>query len=164
MGKVRALSACYALQEKYPRLKRILLVGYAGGLTGLKVGDLIEPDVFIEYDYDARPFERFPHILRRARGSKLFRHSRRAMMLTQDRFVTVDPLRGTALGKKYPVVACDMESYAVAHYSRQTGMPVSVLKYISDEADSQAPHDFLKACKDLAPKLIASVLEAINAL
>ena len=62
MGKLRALHACHELLRNYPKLDRILLVGYAGSLSNaLRVGDLIEPDTFIEQDYDARPFEPFPH-------------------------------------------------------------------------------------------------------
>ncbi len=161
MGKIRALDACYRLKIAHPRLKRILLIGYAGGLSGLKVGDLIEPGTFFEYDYDARPLEPYPHTLR-LKQPKLFSHSRRAAILTQDRFLTSNPLKGTPLGKQYPVMACDMESYSVAYFSKKTGIPVSIFKLISDEADANAEHDFLKACKDLSTELKACVQQAID--
>ncbi len=161
MGKLRALDACYRLKTEHPRLQRILLIGYAGGLSGLKVGDLIEPNTFLEYDFDARPFEKYPHKLQ-FKQKKIFSHSRRCAILTQDRFLTSNPLEGTPLGKQYPVMACDMESYAVAYFSKISGIPVSIFKLISDEADAHAEHDFLKACKDLSGKLKACVQQAID--
>ncbi len=163
MGKVRSLHACHELARKHPSLKRILLVGYAGSLSpGLKMGDLIEPDVFIEQDYDARPFEQFPHRIRFV-SKKLFRHSKRAALLTQDRFLKENPFKGTALGRRYPRLACDMESYAVAFFCRSKKIGFYVLKFISDSADGSADHDFLKACRALAPQLRRVVSEATKA-
>lgn len=161
MGKVRALHACHDLQREHPRLKRILLVGYAGSLSpALRVGDLIEPDVFIEQDYDARPFEPFPHTLRFP-GKKFFPHSKRATLLTQDRFLKENPFAGTPLSKKHPHLACDMEAYAVAYFCRERGIGFSALKFISDSADGSADHDFIKACKELAPALRRAVSGAL---
>ena len=123
MGKLRALQACH---EARPAPSHVLLVGYAGSLSrSLKIGDLIEPDVFIEQDYDARPFERFPHHIRSS-TRKLFARSKRAAMLTQDRFLTENPFRETPLARRYPNLACDMEAYAAALYCRSKSVPLSV--------------------------------------
>lgn len=161
MGKVRALHACHELARRNPGLDRLLLVGYAGGLSGLEVGDLVEPDVFIEQDYDARPFEPFPNRIRWG-AKKLFARSKRAAMLTQDRFLKENPFRGTALARRYPRLACDMESYAVAYFCRARKIRFSALKFISDAADSSADHDFLKACRALAGRLKRTVREALE--
>ena len=170
MGKVRVLYACHLLRLRHPKLKAILLVGFAGGLTSdLKVGDLIEPGLFVEYDYDARPFERYPHVIKksgpRSQGVRLFKEARDAVMLTQDRFLKENPFRGnpkSALvsGKKKPL-ACDMESYALAYFCENSKIKYSAVKLISDVADAQADHDFLKACRALAPKFRKTVLEAL---
>jgi len=62
MGKLRSLLGALRLYEKHPSLRGILLVGFAGGLTpDLSIGDVVEPDVFIEQDYFAEPFEKFPN-------------------------------------------------------------------------------------------------------
>ena len=162
MGKVRALHACHELFRAHANLSRILLVGYAGSLSGaLSVGDLIEPDTFIEQDYDARPLEPFPNCIRNT-SKKIFRHSKNAAMLTQDRFLKENPFAGTALAKRYPRLACDMESYAVAFFCRAKRIPFAALKFISDSADGSADHDFLKACRELAPQLRETVREAIK--
>jgi len=161
MGKVRALHACHELTRKHPDLKDILLVGYAGGLAGLSVGDLIEPDVFIEIDYDARPFEAFPHRIRTTK-EKIFNHSKRCALLTQDRFLKENPFKGTSLAKRHARLACDMEAYAAAYFCRARKVSFSAIKFISDSADGSADHDFLKACRDLAPQLKRTVAGAVE--
>ena len=162
MGKLRALHACHELLRNHPKLDRILLVGYAGSLSNaLRIGDLIEPDTFIEQDYDARPFEPFPHTVKFS-GGKLFSHSKRATMLTQDRFLKQNPFKGTSLAKRYPRLACDMESYAVAFFCKSKKIRFSALKFISDSADGSADHDFLKACRALAPELRRVVSETVR--
>ncbi len=162
MGKVRALDACHVLARQR-RLEAILLVGFAGSLTdSLKIGDVIEPNVFIEQDYNAEPFEKFPN--RIEKKGKLLAESHQAAMLTQDRFLTENPYRGTAYEKRYKKLACDMESYAVAYFCRLYRVRYSVVKLISDTADPQADHDFLKACRQLSPKLNRVVSQAVSAI
>jgi nucleoside phosphorylase len=164
MGKVRAASACGRLHSARPDLRAILLVGFAGGLTpNLRTGDVVEPDVLIEQDYNAEPFEEFPNVIRRADG-KLLAESVTAAMLTQDRFLKENPYRDGPYAREFPRLACDMESYAVAHYCREAGLGCGIVKLISDAADAAADRDFLKACRELAPALRAAALGAAAAL
>jgi len=163
MGKLRALEACHGLLRKHPKLKHVLLVGFAGALSGLRVGDRIEPSVFIEQDYDARPFEKFPNTIRR-KGKRLLPGSLDACMLTQDRFVKDNPYKDGPYAARHPRLACDMESYAVALFAAKNNIEFSVIKYVSDAADESADHDFLKACRRLAPQLNASVKSALQHL
>ena len=153
MGKVRVLYACSELMWRYPDLKAIALIGFAGALTpDLEIGDVIEPRIFIEQDYCAEPLEKFPNVLRR-RGGRRLRGSSDAVMLTQDKFLRENPYRGTPLADRYKRIACDMESYAVAYFCEKRKMRFAVSKLISDRADASADHDFLKACHRLSPKL-----------
>ncbi len=164
MGKLRAGFACHRLLVENPGLSGILLIGYAGGLTeDLQVGDVVEPSLFVEQDYCAEPFEKFPNEIRKRRP-KLLSESLESVMLTQDRFLTENPYKkdmGRYAGQK---IACDMESYAVAHFCENSGIRYGVVKLISDSADAHADHDFLKACRDLAPKLQKAALEAVRQL
>ncbi|MBI2093773.1 MAG: hypothetical protein HYT88_03510 [Candidatus Omnitrophica bacterium] len=192
MGKLRALYACTRLSS-VKHLRGILLVGFAGGLTSnLSVGDLAEPSVFVEQDYNAEPLEKFPHLIRKSGRKKWLPQSIPVTMLTQDRFLTSNPykkgappdllrrsipvgLKGVppdlrcksipvglkgAYARKFSSLACDMESYAIAFYCERQKIRYGVLKLISDCADQDASHDFLKACQELAPKLNEVVLEA----
>jgi nucleoside phosphorylase len=164
MGKVRAVCGCAELVRRNPDLGVIVLVGFAGGLSaGLRVGTLVEPSTFIEQDYFAEPLEKFPNILRRT-GRRLLKGSLDAVMLTQDRFLKENPYAADGHGKKYRRVACDMESYAVVYFCRKAGLRCVVAKLISDAADESADHDFLKACRELAPRLNALVFELIGKL
>ena len=158
MGKLRAMHACASLCRS-GHSQHIFLIGFAGGLTtGLKVGDVIEPRLFIEQDYFAEPFEKFPNRVR-SNARPLIARSIVCTMLTQDRFLTENPYKNK---KSVDLIACDMESYAVAYFCSKEKIPYSVIKLISDSADENADHDFLKACKKLSPKLNRTVLEAIK--
>jgi adenosylhomocysteine nucleosidase len=163
MGKLRAMHACARLHREHPGLERILLVGFCGGLTAnLKVGTPVEPSVFVEQDYYAEPFEKFPNVIRK-KGARLLGGSVDAVMLTQDRFLTENPHARGPYAKKFKKVACDMESYAVAYYCTENRIPFSVVKLVSDSADSSADHDFLRACRALSPKLNRTVQTAVAA-
>ena len=165
MGKLRAMLACAEMHRKHSRLRHILLVGFAGGLTSnLKPGEVIEPYWFIEQDYYAEPFEKFPNQIRPARFKKLLRDSVKTVMLTQDRFLTENPYQKGPYARQFKKITCDMESYAVAHYCEEAAIPYSVVKLISDSASKTADHDFLSACRKLAPKLNQTVLSALSAI
>jgi len=163
MGKVRSAWGVQELKRKHPALKHILLAGFAGGLKGLKIGDLIEPRTLIEQDYCAEPFEKFPNRIRLA-GPRLVRGSKDAVLLTQDRFLKENPYAADGSAMSHARLACDMEAYAVAWTAQKIGLGCSVLKLISDEADSTADHDFLKACIQLRPRLQSILTEAIASL
>lgn len=163
MGKVRSACAAYDLHRQNSGLEHVLLVGFAGGLLGLEIGDLIEPRIIIEQDYCAEPFEKFPNQIC-IKGPRLVPGAREATLLTQDRFVKVNPYAGTRLAGQHPRLACDMEGYAVACACRNLRLGCSVLKLISDKANSNADHDFLKACKALRPKLRSTLSAAIQAV
>ena len=162
MGKLRSLLGALRLYEKHPDLRGILLVGFAGGLTpDLSVGDVVEPHVFIEQDYCAEPFEKFPNRIELRGRRKLVSSSVKAVMLTQDRFLTENPYKGKALhGAR--TLACDMESYAVAKFCLEKKIRFAAVKLVSDVADENASHDFLAACRRLAPKLNRTVLAAVK--
>lgn len=165
MGKVRAAIGCHRLLKAHPSLRHILLIGYAGALTDpLAVGDVVEPDAYIEQDYCAEPFERFPNRIRRSGPRLLGKASVDTLMLTQDRFLTENPHKSGPLARRHRRISCDMESYAVAAFCRTTGVGCSVVKIVSDRADAQADHDFLKACRELAPKLDRTIASAVDAL
>ncbi len=164
MGKVRAFAGCVRLRQQNPLLKKFLLIGFAGGLTpNLKIGDLVEPNYFIEQDYNCEPMEKFPNSIKTT-APKLFKESLRSLMLTQDTFMKDNPYKSGAKKGAHPVIACDMESYAAAYFARQNKARLNVVKLISDAADETADHDFLKACRELAPRLNEVVEQSIKRL
>lgn len=164
MGKLRAQYACGELLRRHPRLRAIALIGFAGSLSsGLKVGDVVEPRLFIEQDYNAEPLEKFPNSIRR-KGPRLLKGSKDAVMLTQDKFLKENPYARSDEKGRYKTLACDMESFAVAHFCSKRNIRFAVAKIISDRADSKADHDFLNACRALSPKLNHVTLELVERL
>ncbi|MBI4431911.1 MAG: hypothetical protein HY592_00290 [Candidatus Omnitrophica bacterium] len=164
MGKIRAFQGCARLREQNPLLRKLLLIGFAGGLTpNLKIGDLVEPNYFIEQDYNCEPMEKFPNLVKTA-TPKLLKESARCLMLTQDTFMKDNPYKSGVKKGPHSVIACDMESYAVAYFARQNKARMHAVKLISDAADETADHDFLKACRQLAPRLNEVVSQAIGRL
>ena len=134
------------------------MIGFAGSLSkGLEIGDVVEPALFIEQDYNAEPFEKFPNRIRR-KGKRLLTESVDGVMLTQDKFLKENPYLHSSQ-KGFKNLACDMESYAVVHFCEKRNIRYAVAKIISDRADSTADHDFLKACRELSPKLNRITLE-----
>ncbi|MCA9397011.1 MAG: hypothetical protein KC649_07545, partial [Candidatus Omnitrophica bacterium] len=107
------------------------------------------------------PFEVYPNIIPGS-ADPLFKDSKRPAMLTQDRFLTSNPYKGSDLEAKYPSVACDMESYAMIHFCEAVGVPGRVVKIISDVADESADHDFLNNCKKLSPFFNETVRQAVR--
>lgn len=165
MGKVRAAIGCHRLLKAHPGVRHVLLIGYAGALTDpLTVGDIVEPSAYIEQDYCAEPFEKFPNRIQRGGPRLLGRTSVDTLMLTQDRFLTENPHKSGPLARRYRRISCDMESYAVAAFCRTARIGCSVVKIVSDRADAHADHDFLKACRHLAPKLDRTIASAVDAL
>ena len=130
----------------------------------MKIGDVVEPRLFVEQDYNAEPFEKFPNSIRRKNPRAYFNGSKDALMLTQDRFLTSNPYQAGPYAKKFSAIACDMESYAVAHFCEEFKLDYAAIKIISDVADENADHDFLKACRELSPKLNRLVLDAVLSL
>lgn len=151
MGKVRTLQACHEAHRHNPKVKTFVLIGFAGGLKGLSIGDQVEATEVLEYDFDARPFEAYPHRLKNP-NLKLLKDSSPAVFVTQDRFLTSFP-KDLDKYVKAPRIACEMETYSLALFASRAKVKWHTVKLISDIADPNAEHDFLKACTELTPEL-----------
>ncbi len=164
IGKVKVVCACHRLLTEYPRMKCLLLIGFAGALTrSLNIGDVIEPTVFIEEDFNAEPFEKFPHLVRKSRSNrKLVREAKEAAALTQDRIVRDNPYEHGAYAARFKRLACDMESYALAYFCEKEKVPYSVIKVISDLADGSVEKDFKSSCRQLGGLLNRTATEAVR--
>lgn len=169
-GKVNAtLSA--TLLAAHAKVSRILVTGVSGGLAeDLKVGDVVIGNAFLQHDMDARPlfplheipFEGFSAIGADALLRNLLTEAARAMLLAErppgleearvfeglvvsgDQFLSSSEARNKVLGA-IPKASCvDMESAAIAQVCRAAGLPLGVLRVISDSADGSAHIDFAK--------------------
>ncbi len=190
-GKVNAahsatLLACHA------KVSRILVTGVSGGLAeGLKVGDIVIGDSFVQHDMDTRPlfplheipFEGFSMIdadpdLRHlmAESARGMLHAQRppglenarvfeGLVVSGDQFLSSNEAR-TRVQESLPKASCvDMESAAVAQVCRAADLPLGVVRVISDSADGSAHIDFAKFVEISASKACAeTVRHALRAL
>lgn len=132
LGKVAAATATARALAAYDDLSGLTVVnvGTAGalrpGLTGL-----FEPGVVLNHDLSADVV--------RALGydpqERLEVGSSDVVLATGDVFVS-DPVVRDALAEKAHLV--DMEGYAVAFAALQAGVPVRLVKHVSDTADESA--------------------------
>ena len=183
-GKVNAaLSA--TLLTCHAKVDRILVTGVSGGLAeGLKVGDVVLADSFVQHDMDTRPlfplheipFEGFSviesdpelrHLLSGAARSMLA--SARppglekadvfeGLVVSGDQFLSSSVARNRVLESLPKACAVDMESAAVAQVCRAAGIPLGVMRVISDSADGSAHIDFAKFVEVSASKACAETV------
>jgi len=190
-GKVNAalsatLLACHA------KVDQILVTGISGGLAeGLKVGDIVIGDSFVQHDMDTRPlfplheipFEGFSviesdpelkHLLTGAARSMLASSRPQGLenaevfeglVISGDQFLSSNETRNRVLQHLPKACAVDMESAAIAQVCRAAGIPLGVLRVISDSADGSAHIDFAKFVEFSASKACAETVRyALHAL
>jgi adenosylhomocysteine nucleosidase len=190
-GKVNATLST-TLLAAHAKVSRILVTGVSGGLAeDLKVGDIVIGDAFLQHDMDARPlfplheipFEGFSAIGADADLRNLLTEAARAMLLftrppgleearvseglvvSGDQFLSSSEARNKVLGALPNASCVDMESAAIAQVCRAAGLPLGVLRVISDSADGSAHIDFAKFVEQSASRACAeTVRHALRAL
>lgn len=190
-GKVNAALST-ALLAGHAKVGRILVTGLSGGIAkGLKVGDIVIGDSFIQHDMDARPlfpqheipFEGFSVIQAAPDLRQLLAKAAQEMLLlknipslelakvvqglvaTGDQFVSSNDGRDPIL-KALPSALCvDMESAAIAQVCHAANLPLGVMRVISDSADGSAHIDFAHFVEHSASKACAETVRfALRAL
>ena len=160
VGKVNAALAAGAMALLY-HPDRLINTGVAGALAGdLRQGDVVVATSLVEYDMDTTPFGE-PRGLLQIRGQELVElpadgetvaaliraagmcgeTPRTGMIATGDRFVAGADAKAAILSY-FPALACEMEGAAIAHAAYAAGVPVAVLRVISDSADGSAQLDY----------------------
>lgn len=159
MGKVKTMLGCHILARGYS--KHMVLTGFAGTLnSNLKRGDIIEPKVLIEKDFDARPLSSEVHYIERQRGGDP--GSIDCIMHTRDRFITSQDCEMEADAHKDDFLACDMESYAFAYFCSNTSIPYTIIKVISDGAGLDAEKEFRESCKEYGKMLTDLIVKTVR--
>ena len=190
-GKVNAAHSA-TLLACHSKVTRILLTGVSGGIAeGLKVGDIVIGDSFVQHDMDARPlfpiheipFEGFSlieadpelrHLLTEASFSMLAEkklvelaeaRSFEGLVVSGDQFLSSSEGRSRVLDSLPRACAVDMESAAIAQVCKIADIPLGVMRVISDSADGSAHIDFSKFVEETASRACAeTVRHALRAL
>ena len=147
-GKVHAASAVAALLAT-ARPAAVINIGTAGGLRDGLEG-VHEIGTVLQHDFDD---EGVFDILGTHYGAPL-ELGAGLVLATGDRFVAGGALRDR-LARRADL--CDMEGYAVALAARESGVPVRLVKLVSDAADEQAGATWQQTLAEHATTLAAWV-------
>jgi adenosylhomocysteine nucleosidase len=141
VGKVQAaaaLAAALGASTQPPGL--VLNVGTAGGLHGQPLGTVVEIGTVLQHDFDVAGVSAF--VGRPVRGGPIDLDAppdANTTLATGDRLV-LDSDERDRLADTAQLV--DMEGYAIAAVCRAVGVPVRMLKAVSDGADEGAVLDW----------------------
>jgi nucleoside phosphorylase len=132
LGKTAAaVATTRALSGVDPQRTRVVNIGTAGalrdGLEGLHV-----PGATLNHDMNADAIRALGYD---PQERLELEDGDETVLASGDVFVT-DPALRTVLAKRADLV--DMEGYAVAYACRQLGVPVRLVKHVSDNADESA--------------------------
>jgi adenosylhomocysteine nucleosidase len=178
IGKVAAATTATVLIERFG-VQRIVFTGVAGGLgAGVKVGDIVVADGFLQHDLDASPiFPKYEVPLYgtsrfatdTALSAQLVQAARRAvpqatvhrgLVVSGDRFVCTTE-ESSALQSALPeALAVEMEGAAVAQVCHDYGVPFGAVRTISDRADDAAHGDFTRFIQEVASRYSAAIVGA----
>lgn len=184
VGKVNAALAAGTMSLLY-HPDRLINTGVAGALAGdLAQGDVVVATSLVEYDMDTTPLGE-PRGLLSIRGQELVglpadpetvaaltraaeacdEKPHTGMVATGDRFVAGADAKAAIL-RDFPALACEMEGAAIAHAAYAAGVPVAVLRVISDSADGSAQLDYPTFARIAAEKcqhIVRSYLVSLHA-
>ena len=176
IGKVAAAITATVLIEKF-QVHRILFTGVAGGLAlHVKVGDVVVGNELLQHDMNASPL--FPQyevpLLGRSRFQTddvmtqcLLESAALALPLAQvhagliisgDQFVS-SASESQRLQSHIPdALAVEMEGAALAQVCHAYGIPLAVVRTLSDRADDEAHTDFAKFVMSVASPYSAAIV------
>jgi adenosylhomocysteine nucleosidase len=179
IGKVAAATTATALIERF-QVGRIVFTGVAGGLApGVKVGDVVVADSFLQHDMDASPL--FPRHEVPLYGTSRFASDavltdlleaaarkalpgaslHRGLVVSGDRFVATTT-ESRALQAALPeALAVEMEGAAIAQVCHDYGVPFAAVRTVSDRADDEAHVDFLRFIQEVASRHSAAIVQAL---
>ena len=158
VGKVNAaITASLMIHAFSP--KAIINTGVSGALSPeLSVGDVVIGDSFVQHDMDTSPigdpvgfvsgpdlvyFPADPDLVAAAASSAVSLGQRAicARIASGDQFIAGGEAKGR-IRRLFDAATCEMEGAAIAHACYQLGVPVAVIRSISDLANGESPIDF----------------------
>jgi adenosylhomocysteine nucleosidase len=156
-GKVNAGTAVSAVLAS-ARPASVINIGTAGGLhDGLR--GVHEVRTVLQHDFDSTAIRA---IVNRDYGGPIHLESdtARLVLATGDRFIA-DPVMRDALARDAHLV--DMEGYAVAWAARIAGVPVRLVKLVSDDAGADAARSWVDTVGEHARTLARWVVDEMRA-
>jgi len=171
IGKVNAALAVAALSTA--GAAGIVMVGTSGAIAdGLRTGDAVVATDLVQHDVDITAFGHPAGVIDgvvaggtadadlsdrlAAAVTQIGSTVHRGRIASGDQFVA-SQIRSRQIAEQFGAVAVEMEGAAAAQACRQLGLPLAVLRWISDGADDQAAADFPKFLEHIAELDLAAV-------
>jgi adenosylhomocysteine nucleosidase len=155
MGKVNAATAVAAVLARGPRPTTVVNLGTAGALKPGFSGTH-EVGAVLQHDLDSETLASLTGV---EYGLPIGLSGRGPVLATGDLFVADEAARAR-LAERADLV--DMEGYAVASAVRQAGLPVRLVKHVSDEAGEGAAQSWKDAVDGCAVELARWVRENLG--
>lgn len=173
IGKVNSAAAAMYLYSI--GCEALLSYGYSGGISGVKKGDVVICDSFLEHDFDLmclgykaceKPGQEYIYNADKRlvdMFKAIYPEAKIGMAVSGDCFVNSDVLR-EKLKNEFGAMSCDMETAAIASVCHQTGLAFAAVRQISDDAgdDADSSYSSVAYSGDIAPA--DGVLTLINKL
>ncbi|MEY9872473.1 adenosylhomocysteine nucleosidase [Streptacidiphilus sp. MAP12-33] len=153
MGKVNAATAVASVLARGPRPTGVVNLGTAGALKPGLGGLTHEVSQVIQHDLDSAMLASLTGV---TYGAPIGLTGRGPVLATGDLFVSDEAARAR-LAEAADLV--DMEGYAIAQAVRQTGLPVRLVKHVSDDAGEGAAQSWRESVDDCAKELARWVAE-----
>ena len=187
IGKVAAATTATLLAERFGA-GAMVFTGVAGGLgTGVRVGDVVVADEFLQHDLDVSPlFPRYEvpaygrarfavhpglgQALAEAAQDALTAHwpgaqLHRGLVASGDRFVCgadeSRQLQARLRHDGHEALAVEMEGAAVAQVCADHGLPFAAMRTISDRADDDAHQDFTQFVQTVASRYAEHIVRGL---
>jgi adenosylhomocysteine nucleosidase len=158
MGKINASAALATVLARGPHPSEVVNIGTAGALRPDLAGTTHEIGTVIQHDLDTDVLRSLtgetvgaPLVLDAPGGGGL-------VLATGDLFVAEEQARGRLAERAHLV---DMEGYAVASVARAAGVPVRLVKHVSDDAVEGAEQTWRESVDACAVILAAWVREEL---
>ncbi len=147
IGKVNATAAAMHLADM--GCTYILNFGLSGGISGVKRGEIVIPDKFLEHDFDLTGIGYKPC----EKPSQKYIYSADSRLLQMAQSVFGDVAHGTAvcgdrficnekdrdfLRETFGATTCDMETAAIASVCDMADIPYLSIRRVSDDAGDDA--------------------------
>lgn len=179
-GKVNAAICAQTIILQYnPRL--VINIGVAGGIgRDVHIGDLVVGTACIQHDFITDGEETrgvvpgidlkeipcdggISEVVAKAAADIYDGKVHMGIIVTGDEFVA-SAQRCNALAERFHAKACEMEGGSIAHVCLMNGVPVAVLRSISDNANDQGSVDFYTFAEQSAKKSQLLLSRVINKL
>jgi len=176
IGKVNAAITAALLFSRFS-IEYVVNTGVAGGVSPARPGDLVVGDRILYSDVDLTQIDAIPY--GQMAGEALYAHAdpdllkraeralvhlgyphRMGAIASADRFMTDKAELAGVLAHTPDIVACDMESMAVAMTAVKFGIPFIVIRGVSDVIDD--PHQ-VEGYRDLVSDICKKTAAFVRA-